>query len=75
VHRGRLKAKKAANNDEADPTDAPVDGDEGFHSIENKIFPTKTNKNKPRSDLRDAKQQAGKLDLHTHVDRTAETFR
>jgi hypothetical protein len=29
---------------------------EGFRSIENKIFPTMTNKNKPRSDLRDAKQ-------------------
>jgi hypothetical protein len=32
------------------------DTTEGFHSIENKNFPTKTNKNKPRSDLRDAKQ-------------------
>jgi hypothetical protein len=32
---------------------------EGFRSIENKIFPTKTNKREPRSDLRDAKQQAG----------------
>jgi hypothetical protein len=29
---------------------------EGFRSIENKKFPTMTNKNKPRSDLRDAKQ-------------------
>jgi hypothetical protein len=29
---------------------------EGFRSIENKKFPTSTNKNKPRSDLRDAKQ-------------------
>jgi hypothetical protein len=29
---------------------------EGFRSIENKYFPTMTNKNKPRSDLRDAKQ-------------------
>jgi hypothetical protein len=28
------------------------------HNIENKFFPTMTNKNKPRSDLRDAKQQA-----------------
>jgi hypothetical protein len=34
---------------------------EGFCSIENKIFPTKTNKNKPRSDLRDAKQRAGEI--------------
>jgi hypothetical protein len=33
---------------------------EGFRSIENKIFPTDVNKNKPRSDLRDAKQQTGK---------------
>jgi hypothetical protein len=31
------------------------DEDEGFRSIENKKFPTMTNKNKPRSDLRDAK--------------------
>jgi hypothetical protein len=29
----------------------------GFRSIENKKFPTKTNKNKPRSDLRDAEQR------------------
>jgi hypothetical protein len=29
---------------------------EGFRSIENKKIPTMTNKNKPRSDLRDAKQ-------------------
>jgi hypothetical protein len=33
---------------EADP--------EGFRSIENKNFPMSTNKNKPRSDIRDAKQ-------------------
>jgi hypothetical protein len=32
---------------------------DGFCSIENKKFPTKTNKNKPRSDLQDAKQRAG----------------
>jgi hypothetical protein len=38
VHRGRLKANKAANNDEAEPTNALVDGDEGFRIIENKIF-------------------------------------
>jgi hypothetical protein len=50
-------------------------GPDGFRSIENKIFPTSMNKNKPRSDLRDAKQRAGKSDLHTLVDRTAETFR
>jgi hypothetical protein len=37
------------------------DGSEGFRSIENKIFPTKTNKNKPRSDLRDAKQRVGEI--------------
>jgi hypothetical protein len=34
---------------------------EGFCSIENKNFPTKTNKNKARSDLRDAKQRAGEI--------------
>jgi hypothetical protein len=34
---------------------------EGFPSIENKIFPTMTNKNKPRSDLRDAKQRAREI--------------
>jgi hypothetical protein len=33
------------------------DTTEGFRSIENKNFPTTTNKNKPRSDLRDAKQR------------------
>jgi hypothetical protein len=36
------------------------DDTEGFRSIENKKFPPKTNRNKPRSDLRDAKQRAGK---------------
>jgi hypothetical protein len=34
---------------------------EGFRSIENKKFPTKTNKNKPRSNLRDAKQRAREI--------------
>jgi hypothetical protein len=34
---------------------------EGFHSIENKKFPAMTNKNKPRSDLRDAKQRAREI--------------
>jgi hypothetical protein len=34
------------------------DTTEGFRSIENKKFPTMTNKNKPRSDLQDAKQRA-----------------
>jgi hypothetical protein len=48
---------------------------EGFCSIENNFFPMKTNKNKPRSDLRGAKQRSDKLDLHTLVDRTTETFR
>jgi hypothetical protein len=38
---------------------------EGFRSKENKNFPTSTNKNKPRSDLRDAKQRPGKSDLCT----------
>jgi hypothetical protein len=49
VHRGRLKVKKAANNDEIDPTDASVNGDEGFHSIE--FFSYKDEQNKPRSNL------------------------
>jgi hypothetical protein len=34
---------------------------EGFRSIGNKKIPTKTNKNKPRSDLRDAKQRAREI--------------
>jgi hypothetical protein len=34
---------------------------EGFRSIENKKFPTMTNKNKPRSDLRDAKQRVREI--------------
>jgi hypothetical protein len=34
---------------------------EGFRSIENKKFSTMTNKNKPRSDLRDAKQRAREI--------------
>jgi hypothetical protein len=34
---------------------------EGFRSIENKKIPMKTNKNKPRSDLRDAKQRAKEI--------------
>jgi hypothetical protein len=34
---------------------------EGFRSIENKKFPTKTNRNKPRSDLRDAKQRVREI--------------
>jgi hypothetical protein len=34
---------------------------EGFRSIENKNFPTSMNKNKPRSDLRDAKQRAREI--------------
>jgi hypothetical protein len=33
----------------------------GFRSKENKKIPTKTNKNKPRSDLRDAKQQVREI--------------
>jgi hypothetical protein len=37
------------------------DTTEGFRSIENKKFPTKTNRNKPRSDLRDAKQRAREI--------------
>jgi hypothetical protein len=35
--------------------------DEGIRSIENKKFPTMTNKNKPRSDLRDAKQRVREI--------------
>jgi hypothetical protein len=37
------------------------DSTEGFHSIENKKISMSTNKNKPRSDLRDAKQRAGEI--------------
>jgi hypothetical protein len=37
------------------------DTTEGFRSIENKKISTKTNKNKPRSDLQDAKQRAGEI--------------
>jgi hypothetical protein len=38
-----------------------LQGSEGFRSIENKKFPTMTKKNKPRSDLQDAKQRAGEI--------------
>jgi hypothetical protein len=34
---------------------------ERFRSIENKKFPTCTNKNKPRSDIRDAKQRTREI--------------
>jgi hypothetical protein len=37
------------------------DTTEGFRSIDNKKFPMSTNKNKPRSDLRDAKQRAREI--------------
>jgi hypothetical protein len=37
------------------------DTTEGFLSIENKNFPTMANKNKPRSDLRNAKQHAREI--------------
>jgi hypothetical protein len=37
------------------------DTTEWFRSIEKKKFPTGTNKNKPRYDLRDAKQQVGEI--------------
>jgi hypothetical protein len=47
----------------------------GFHSIENKKIPTKMNKNKPRSDLEMQNNERERLDLHTLVDGTSETFR
>jgi hypothetical protein len=47
---------------------------EGFRSIEKQKISYEYEQEQPRSDLRDEKQRAGKSDLHTLVDRTAETF-
>jgi hypothetical protein len=48
---------------------------EGFRSIENKIFPTKTNKNSQDLIYEMQNNERERLDLYTLVDRTAETFR
>jgi hypothetical protein len=48
---------------------------EGFRSIENKNFPTKTNKNSQDLIYEMQNNERERLDLHTLVDRTAETFR
>jgi hypothetical protein len=48
---------------------------EGFRSIENKNFPTKTNKNNQDLIYEIQNNERKRLDLHTLVDRTAETFR
>jgi hypothetical protein len=51
------------------------DHTEGFRSIENKNFPTKTNKNSQDLIYEMQNNERERLDLHTLVDRTAETFR
>jgi hypothetical protein len=48
--------------------------DEGFRSIENKNFPTKTNKNSQDLIYEMQNNERERLDLHTLVDRTAVTF-
>jgi hypothetical protein len=48
---------------------------EGFHSIENKFFPTITNKNSQDLIYEMQNNEWERLDLHTLVDRTTETFR
>jgi hypothetical protein len=48
---------------------------EGFRSIENKNFPTSTNKNNQDLIYEMQNNERERLDLHTLVDRTAETFR
>jgi hypothetical protein len=50
------------------------EGAEGFRSIENKIFPTITNKNSQDLIYEMQNNEREILDLHTLVDRTAETF-
>jgi hypothetical protein len=51
------------------------DTTEGFRSIENKKIPTKTNKNSQDLIYEMQNNERERLDLHTLVDRTAETFR
>jgi hypothetical protein len=48
---------------------------EGFRSIENKNFPTSTNKNSQDLIYEMQNNERERLDQHTLVDRTAETFR
>jgi hypothetical protein len=60
--KGMVKARVApATELLKDVVRAPRLSSEGFRNIENKNFPTITNKNKPRSDLRDAKQRAEEI--------------
>jgi hypothetical protein len=51
------------------------DTTEGFRSIENKNFPTKMNKNSQDLIYEMQNNKRERLDLHTLVDHTAETFR
>jgi hypothetical protein len=51
------------------------DTTEGFHSIENKKFPMKTNKNNQDLIYEMQNNERERLDLHTLVDRIAKTFR
>jgi hypothetical protein len=55
-----VEGDKAPGSSHGPLVDMPV-GSVGFRSIENKKFPTTMNKNKPRSDLRDAKQRAREI--------------
>jgi hypothetical protein len=48
---------------------------EGFHSIENKFFPTKTSKNSQDLIYEMQNNERERIDLHTLVDCTAEMFR
>jgi hypothetical protein len=48
---------------------------EGFRNIENKKFPTITNKNSQDLIYKMQNNKRERLDLHTLVDRTSETFR
>jgi hypothetical protein len=48
---------------------------EAFRSIENKIFPTKTNKNGQDLIYKMQNNERERLDLRTLVDRTVEMFR
>jgi hypothetical protein len=54
---------------------ASVTSSKGFRHIEIKKFPTKTNKNNQDLIYEMQNNERERLDLHTLVDRTAETFR
>jgi hypothetical protein len=51
------------------------DTTERFRSIENKNFPTKTNRNSQDLIYEMQNNERERLDLHTLVDRTSEMFR